>query len=142
MGMASVAGVSRKSKGNGGHLTDVDEAASEAVTQTWWLSFNDGERFIGVAIVDVDADDADEAEDFIRERRAERGLVTGVIDEHAKYIGGALRVAHLMGCNPGSEVHATRLDNAPGFIERDAAGKLPRNRLLSKAELERVGAID
>ncbi len=123
-------------------MTDVDEAASEAVTQTWWLSFGDNGRFIGVAIVDVSPEDAAEAEEFVRARRAEVGVVTGKIEDHALYLGGALRVAHLMGCNPGCGANAVRIDTNPAFPADDAAGKFPRNRLMSLAELKRMGAID
>lgn len=128
-------------------MTHSDEdTAPEAVTQTWWLSFSDPARpqhrqFLGVAIVDVEPEDADEALEFVRARRAEVGLVTGTISEHARYIGGAVRVAHEMGCNPGGQVHATRIDTDPGFATRDAAGNLPRNRLMSLPELQRVGAL-
>ena len=120
---------------------DEQEAAPAAVTQTWWLSFSGTSGFLGVAIVDVEEDDATEAEAFVRERRAERGLVTGAVGGHAKYIGGALCVAHLMGCNPGSDAQCVRIDDHPNFPADDAAGKFPRNRLMSLPELKRVGAI-
>lgn len=74
----------------------------------WWLSFADGtkptgEQFLGVAIV--------EALGFIE----------------------AVRVAHLLGINPGGEVRG-------GPVPTEPYPETVRNRLLSKDEILALGA--
>ncbi len=128
-------------------MTADTEETPPVTTQTFWLSFADGQRpegqqNLGVAIVDVRPEDADEGEARARALRRANGIVTGVMLDADRYTAGAVYVSHLMGCNPGGDVQIMRIDHAPGFADRDALGKLPRNRLMSEAELRRVGAID
>jgi hypothetical protein len=86
--------------------------------RTYWLSFADHTGFLGVCIVDVDADDAE----------AERDWLTFKHPNHApgaEWIGAAVRMAHLMGCNPGGAVQST-------VIPSTVVG--PRNRLLTREQ--------
>jgi hypothetical protein len=107
------------------------------VTRTYWLSFCDtkapeGEQFSGVAIVDVDEADMDEA-------MLEVLLRFGPRDDDAYWIAAAVRKAHEMGCNPGGEVQTMRIDEA--LRERADPPLCPRNRLLQKPELMALGHI-
>lgn len=94
--------------------------------KTFWLSFAD-HGFKGVAIVDVDQDDADAALAIIQQKfpRAQVG---------AEWIAAATRKAHEMACNPGGRVMTIELPP-----ESDAWQLLPRNILLSKADLKLAG---
>lgn len=112
-------------------------------TQTWWLSFCDAERpegtqFLGAAIVDVTAADAEAAAPILTIRRAEHGLPPSD-DPEAPWMAAAIRLSHARGCNPGGEVGAIRIDRAPAFKQHDAL--LPRDRLLSRAELDALGLL-
>lgn len=110
------------------------------MTQTWWLSFCDGdkpegEQFLGVAIVDVTEDDANTVHDLVTRRRAMHGLPPA--ERGVEWMAAAVERSHFTGCNPGGEVACLRIDEAPEFAAHDAT--LPRNRLLSKSELEALG---
>ena len=106
--------------------------------QTWWLSFNAGDRFVGVAVVDVTAADVDEAMVDVTRMLAERAIAPPTADE-PRWIAGAMLVAGRHGCFPGGGVGATRIDVLPSF---ETMGPLyPRNRLLSKAELEAIAPV-
>lgn len=65
----------------------------------WWLSFADGEQFLGVAVI------------------------------RAGSFPEAIRVAHILGCNPGGEVHGE-------VLERDTIPSGYAERLLTRAEVE------
>jgi hypothetical protein len=99
--------------------------------RTFWLSFGDpdrpkGEQFLGVAIVDVT--DADAA-------RAKRLVMARFPHAHSgsEWIAAAGQVAWATGCNPGGQILTI---DVTGEHETD---KLPRNRLLSKADLSDLG---
>ena len=99
------------------------------MTRTYWLSFVDlgkpeGERFLGACVVDVTE----------RDRKRVRKLAP-FLDDHgddAQWIATAVRKAHEQGCNPGGEVGTADISNAPDQVLR----AYPRNRLLSKAEIQ------
>jgi len=110
------------------------------MTQTWWLSFGDGEQFLGAAIVDVTDREAAAAEMLVAMRRAANRLPP-VEHDAASWIAAAILKAHHAGCNPGGDVLSVRIDEAPEFAGYDA--KIPRDRLLSGPDLEAldIGAI-
>lgn len=93
-----------------------------------WLSFADDDGFRGVAIVEIDDEDLDEARAVIAERfpRAKPG---------AEVVGAATRKAHLMGCNPGGSVMSAEMP--PGKIADD----VPRHRLMQLPELQQRGLV-
>lgn len=110
------------------------------MTQTFWLSFCDGDRpkgqqFLGVCIVDVTEADALEAVDIVVARRMQVGHPDPP-DPEAVWIAAAVRKAHREGCNPGGDVATARIDQAPHFAQHGAS--YPRNRLCSKAEIEAI----
>lgn len=110
------------------------------MTQTWWLSFADadrpaGEQFLGVAIVDVTEVDVDEVTSLVTQRRAQFGLPPA--DPEAVWMAAAVRKSHRTRCNPGGEVGAVRIDDAPHWPERGP--QVPRDQLLSKAQLAALG---
>lgn len=112
------------------------------MTQTWWLSFSDpdlpkGQQFLGVAIVDITEEDAAAVHDDVD--MTPGGLQRAAGDTSLDWLAAAVRESHLMGCNPGGCVLSGRIDDAPGFLERDA--RIPRNRLLSKADLETLDIL-
>lgn len=95
--------------------------------RTYWLSFLDeqrpaGQRFLGVCVVDVDADDAEAVRDELIVKFPNHA-------EGAEWIAAAIRAAHEMGCNPGGQVAS---------VVVPASCPAPRNRLLSKADVERL----
>jgi hypothetical protein len=105
--------------------------------QTWWLSFVDperpaGERFLGVCLVDIDAADAAYALAVLRAGRFRHTFRLG-----AEWLMAATRKAHLLGCNPGGQVQAYRVDVNGVDVEKLALA--PRNRLMSAAELKERG---
>lgn len=105
------------------------------MTKTFWISFVDtdkpkGERFLGVAIVEVTDEDVAAMQEEIELKFPNR--LPG-----AEWIAAALRHAHDAGCNPGGQ---------PGSIEMDEESLkhldgVPRDRLLSKDELRRLDLI-
>jgi len=112
-------------------------------TQTFWLSFFDpdlpkGEQFLGVAIVDVTTDDAEAVRAELGRIRAMNGLRPP--EAEAIWIAAAIRKAHAMACNPGGEVAAIRIDDAPQFADMDA--NCPRDRVLSEAQLRTLGHLE
>lgn len=115
------------------------------MTQTWWLSFCDsdrptGEQFLGVAIIDVTDEDAADNRDEVDRRRAQFNQPPpGEDEEYVYYLAAAIRMAHLLGCNPGGEVAGVRLDDEAHFADMDAS--CPRNRLLLRPELEALGHL-
>lgn len=106
------------------------------MTQTWWLSFSDPdrpprERFLGVVIVDVTEAEAGDIAASVTARRAQHGLP--LQEPSVDYMAAAIRKAHRVRANPGGEVAAWRIDDQPNFAALDP--KMPRDRLLSKADL-------
>ncbi len=111
--------------------------------QTFWLSFCDadrptGQQFLGVVIVDVDETDVARAEPTATALRASHGLGP-LTDEGDRYLAGAIDKTHRLGCNPGGEVMAHRIDDAPQFAEMSP--RYPRNTLLSLAALEAIAPV-
>src|SRR3989442_8173552 len=103
-------------------------------TQPWWLSFSgpdlpEGQRFLGVAIVDITEEDAAAIHDEVEATPGGRARAPG--DTTLDWLAAAIREAHEMGCNPGGQVSLARIDQAPAFAEKGP--RCPRNRLLSKA---------
>jgi hypothetical protein len=100
------------------------------------LSFVDGakpegQRFLGVCIVDVTDEDAADAQAILDDRFPQHA-------EGAAWIAAATRKAWLMGCNPGGEVAAIDITEAPP----PKGVELPVHRLLQRPELVRLGLMD
>ncbi len=85
--------------------------------RTYWLSFVNETGFAGVAIVQIDEDDA----------AACRPHLLPQSKPGAEWILAATRKARDMGCNPGGQVLAARL----GIIPEG----LPLNRLLTATQV-------
>lgn len=105
------------------------------MTRTFWLSFvdpdrPDGERFLGVAVVDVTDEDAARAR-LVLTARFPKAL------PDAEWIAAATSKAHREGCNPGGEVVA--FDITPWHPQKQLAA-MPRNRLLSRQDLHELEA--
>lgn len=102
--------------------------------KTFWLSFCDGDRpkgrqFLGVAVVDVSAEEAADMllEVMLRFPNAQDG---------AEWVGAAARKAHRLGCNPGGEVGSVEMPPEwPGYET------CPRGELLSRERLIELGLI-
>jgi hypothetical protein len=99
--------------------------------RTFWLSFTDpdrpkGEQFLGIALIDVTDADAARAKTEVAARFPHAR-------EGSEWIAAATQVAWAMGCNPGGEMLTI---DVTGEYDTD---KLPRNRLLSKADLNDCG---
>lgn len=114
--------------------------SKRAMTQTWWLSFCDddkpeGERFLGVAIVDVDEIDVALAEPMTTALRAAHGLPP-LTDPRDKWMSGAVGKTYLLKINPGGAVLAHRLDD---IVPPDELATCPRDRLLQRLELDALG---
>lgn len=98
--------------------------------KTLWLSFADGTKpkgsqFLGVAVVEVS--DAEATAALVQVRinfpRAKPG---------AEWVAAASRKAWMRGCNPGGQVLSVELSP-------EHADGIPRNRLLTREELEHFG---
>lgn len=105
------------------------------MTRRYWLSFADskrpeGQRFLGVCIVEVDEEEAEDQKRRIDVQFPEH-------KENAEWIAAASRKAWEMGCNPGGSVQAADITEAtpPSGVE------MPLYRLLSKDELDRLGLL-
>jgi hypothetical protein len=101
--------------------------------RTFYLSFADderprGEQFLGACLVDVTDDDARAARTMI-------ALKFPNARDGAEWIGAASTVAHRHGCNPGGQMLSVDVTDQP---EKD---RYPRNRLLSRADLEQFGPV-
>lgn len=125
----------------GDHASGIEVAPTSArtgtTTQTWWLSFCDsdrpeGDQFLGVVIVDVTEADAAAGHRAATARRAEFGH-TDPLAAGLDWMTAAILKTHRTGCNPGGEVGAVRIDDAPQYPTKGAG--LPRNTLLSKRDL-------
>ncbi len=104
--------------------------------KTFWLSFCDGakptgERFLGACLVDVTQDDADEAIVWLAIHRPQARA-------GAEWIAAAQRKAWRERCNPGGEVAFCDISDAPA----DVLATYPRNRLMTRSELEAWGPLD
>jgi hypothetical protein len=105
------------------------------MTRTFWLSFvdparPDGERFLGVCVVDVSRRDAACSRMIVRRNfpHARPG---------AEWIAAATSIARRHGCNPGGEVLGFDITSIP---TRQTAS-IPRNKLLSRDELEAIDLL-
>jgi len=89
----------------------------------FWLSFADPQTgaFLGVAIVQVDEDDA----------QAARDRLPPASKPGAEWLIAAAQLAWDMGCNPGGEVLGAPLPFVPPG--------LPLNRLLTREQVEPYG---
>jgi hypothetical protein len=89
--------------------------------RTFWLSFGDPDRPKG--------------EQFLDAARAKRLVMARFPHAHSgsEWIAAAGQVAWATGCNPGGQILTI---DVTGEHETD---KLPRNRLLSKADLSDLG---
>jgi hypothetical protein len=97
--------------------------------KTYWLSFCDaktGEN-IGVCVVEVSDEQADEAVDIVKR-------IKGSCPDGEEWTAAAIGQSLLMECNPGGSVLATEVVD-PSVLPPD----LPRNRLLREDELQRNG---
>lgn len=95
------------------------------MTKTFWLSFCDpqkpeGDRFLGVVVVDVEQREADEA--LVRVQQ-----LFPHAQADAEWIAAASSKAHREGCNPGGEMAAIELPPDDPHTTR-----CPRNTLLTK----------
>jgi hypothetical protein len=101
------------------------------MTRTFWLSFcgpkvdPDVDSFRGVCIIDVTDEDAEHARQKLA--RLFPNALPG-----AEWIAAATQLAHLFECNPGGEVMSSDITDVPQLT----ATFPPRNRLLSRADLE------
>ena len=106
------------------------------MTRSYWLSFCDndrpeGERFLGVAIVDVTDADAAAAKAIIDQRFPHHA-------PDAEWIAAASRKAWQEGCNPGGEMATMEITDLPV----PEGVECPRNRLLTRDELARLGHVN
>lgn len=103
--------------------------------RTFWLSFCDnrlpsGHQFLGACVVDVTQEDADNIAAFI-------SFAFPQATDGAEWIAAATKKAHREGCNPGGEVASVDITDGPA----DALAMYPRNRLISREELEAVAPV-
>lgn len=103
--------------------------------KTFWLSFCDdsrpvGEQFLGACVIDVTDDDAENSHTLIQQ-------VFPDAMEDSNWIAEAIRKAHVEGCNPGGQVASADISDAPP----DMLALYPRNRLMSKVELEAIAPV-
>lgn len=101
--------------------------------RTFYLSFCDherprGEQFLGACLVDVTEDDA-------RAARTVIALQFPEARDGAEWLAAASRQAWLVGCNPGGQILAADVTDS---VEKD---RYPRNKLMSRAELEQLGPV-
>lgn len=94
----------------------------------YWLSFVDsdrieGERFLGVCVVEVTDADAAAILPEIHEKFPNA-------QPEAEWIAAATRKAHRLGCNPGGEVATIELKEGWPFYHL-----IERDRLLTREEL-------
>lgn len=107
-------------------------------TRTYWLSFCDpdkpaGTQFLGVAVVDVTAEDASDPMNVIR-------CLGSPEPEEAIWLAAAITKAHATGCNPGGQVQAADLTAFRDHPEAKAMlDKTPRHTLMPKDELAALG---
>lgn len=99
--------------------------------RTFWLSFckddrPKGDQFLGVCVIDVSP-----AEAFLAREHLAKNFPHAL--PGAEWLGAALRKARALQCNPGGEVAGYEVT---GWPEMDL---VPRNMLLSKADLELIG---
>jgi hypothetical protein len=93
------------------------------VTRTFWISFADEEGFLGVCVIDVTEADVAWA---VAQKPLPPTARPG-----AEWLAAAIQLAWTYGCNPGGGC---------GLQEIPTASPLPRNRLLTDAELQLFGS--
>lgn len=97
----------------------------EKAMKTFWLSFvDDTDTFLGVALVDVTQEMADDSKFMI-------DLMFPNHADGAEWSEAATREAHRAGCNPGGQVMT---------VECPSECPYPRKTLLSKADLQALGS--
>jgi hypothetical protein len=109
------------------------------VTQTWWLSFCDGDRpkgqqFLGAVVIDVDEADLALALPGLLRIRKSHGLPPPPDGDDTYWLAAAIQKSHHLQCNPGGEVASMRLDHLDGWERVRVI--YPRDRLLSRLELD------
>ena len=90
----------------------------------------DGERFLGVAIVDVTPEDVNE---ILAEKPEFRTRTTEQL-----YTIGAIRKAWKTGCNPGGEVLSSDVTDAPA----DKLARFPRHQLMTREEVDLLEGLN
>jgi hypothetical protein len=103
------------------------------MTRTFWLSFVDpdkpeGQRLLGVAIVDVNDEEAAHAKLDVAARFPNA-------QPDAEWIAAATSRAWAVGCNPGGEIGFMDITGQP------QAAHGPRDRLMQYAELLDLGLV-
>lgn len=103
--------------------------------RTFWLSFCDGKRpageqFLGACLVDVTQAEASQA--LIEIAFSFPDALHG-----SEWVAAATRKAHREGCNPGGEIASADVTDGPP----EMLSLYPRNRLMSKAELEAIAPV-
>ena len=99
--------------------------------KVFWLSFCDsdrpkGQQFLGAAVIDVTAEEADEA-------AIEVMLRFPFAQPDAEWIAAAIKKAHRLGCNPGGEVATMELPPDHPNLSRYTLGVL-----MDRATIERI----
>jgi hypothetical protein len=96
-------------------------------TRTYWLSFAaEDTGFRGACVVDVTQEDAD----------IELEETPWMYDKvNGPWLAAAARKAWLVGANPGGAIASLRLPAS------EKASELPRNRLMSREEIEDRGWV-
>lgn len=102
------------------------------MTRTFWLSFCDtkkptGEQFLGVSVVDVTQEMADEALLILI-------LHFPLAGPGSAWPAAAVRQTKVLGCYPGGEVCIEQIGS-------ELASRLPRGQLLQKSELESLAQV-
>ena len=102
-------------------------------SKVFWLSFCDsdrpaGQRFLGACLVDVSAEEADEAAVMVT-------LRFPMAQPDAEWIAAATRKAHQLGCNPGGEVASCEIS-----ADNPNLSRYQRGVLMDRATIERIDA--
>jgi len=98
--------------------------------RTFWLSFTNpdkpkGSQFLGVSIIEVTEEMAEEAREEIKRGRP--------ADPGAEWLIAAIAESWRMACNPGGEIGAIEITGMPEV-------EYPKNRLLSKPDIAALEA--
>lgn len=101
--------------------------------KTFWMSFCDngrpkGQQFLGACLIDVTAEEADEAAIDVL-------LRFPFAQPDAEWIAAATTKAHLLGCNPGGEIATREIPHDHPMLTH-----YERGVLMSKATIERIDA--
>lgn len=108
------------------------------MTRIYWCSFVDpdlpeGQRNLGVCIVDITEQDAQLAKDFLERSRFRETYNKA----EGPWVAAVSQKAHRMSCNPGGEMASWRIDEHP---DRGWLASLPRNTLLTGAEADALNS--